>query len=218
MTFSATNIDKLCIDTIRCLSMDAVQKANSGHPGTPMAQAPAAYVLWTKFLRHNPKNAQWADRDRFVLSCGHASMLIYSLLHLTGYGLTLDDLKDFRQWDSKTPGHPGVRPHHGRRDHHRPAGPGDRQRRGHGHRRALAGGPLQPSRLRRGEPPHLRLRRRRLPDGGGRLRGRQPRRAPGPREAHRAVGQQPHHHRRQHRNWPSPRTCPSASRPWAGGS
>jgi len=108
MTFSATNIDKLCIDTIRCLSMDAVQKANSGHPGTPMAQAPAAYVLWTKFLKHNPKNAQWADRDRFVLSCGHASMLLYSLLHLTGYGLTLDDLRNFRQWDSKTPGHPEV--------------------------------------------------------------------------------------------------------------
>jgi transketolase len=106
VTFSATNIDKLCIDTIRCLSMDAVQKANSGHPGTPMAQAPAAYVLWTKFLKHNPKNAQWADRDRFVLSCGHASMLIYSLLHLTGYGLTLEDLKNFRQWDSRTPGHP----------------------------------------------------------------------------------------------------------------
>ena len=106
MTYSATNIDKLCIDTIRCLAMDAVQKANSGHPGTPMAQAPAAYTLWTKFLKHNPKNAQWADRDRFILSCGHASMLIYSLLHLSGYGLTLEDLKNFRQWDSKTPGHP----------------------------------------------------------------------------------------------------------------
>ena len=106
MTSSATNIDKLCIDTVRCLSMDAVQKANSGHPGTPMAQAPAAYVLWTKFLKHNPKNSQWADRDRFILSCGHASMLLYSLLHLTGYGTTLEDLKNFRQWDSKTPGHP----------------------------------------------------------------------------------------------------------------
>ena len=106
MTFSATNIDKLCIDTVRCLSMDAVQKANSGHPGTAMAQAPAAYVLWTKFLQHNPANPQWANRDRFVLSCGHVSMLLYSLLHLSGYGLTLDDLKNFRQWGSKTPGHP----------------------------------------------------------------------------------------------------------------
>jgi transketolase len=106
LTFAATNLDKLCIDTVRCLSMDAVQKANSGHPGTPMAQAPAAYVLWTQFLKHNPKNPLWADRDRFILSCGHASMLIYSLLHLAGYGLELEDLKQFRQWGSKTPGHP----------------------------------------------------------------------------------------------------------------
>lgn len=106
MTFAATNLDRLCIDTIRCLSMDAVQKANSGHPGTPMAQAPAAYVLWTQVLKHHPANPQWWDRDRFVLSCGHASMLIYSLLHLAGYGLELDDLKAFRQWGSKTPGHP----------------------------------------------------------------------------------------------------------------
>ena len=106
MTFSATNIDKLCIDTVRCLAMDAVQKANSGHPGTPMAQAPAAYVLWTRFLKHHPANPGWADRDRFVLSCGHVSMLLYSLLHLSGYGLTLDDLKQFRQWGSRTPGHP----------------------------------------------------------------------------------------------------------------
>jgi transketolase len=106
LTFAATNLDKLCIDTIRCLAMDAVQKANSGHPGTPMAQAPAAYVLWTQFLKHNPLNSNWADRDRFILSCGHASMLEYSLLHLAGYGLELEDLKQFRQWGSKTPGHP----------------------------------------------------------------------------------------------------------------
>jgi len=106
LTFATTNLDKLCIDTVRCLSMDAVQKANSGHPGTPMAQAPAAYVLWTQFLKHNPTNPLWADRDRFILSCGHASMLIYSLLHLAGYGLELEDLKQFRQWGSKTPGHP----------------------------------------------------------------------------------------------------------------
>ncbi len=106
MTFAATNIDKLCIDTVRCLAMDAVQKANSGHPGTAMAQAPAAYTLWTKFLKHNPADPKWADRDRFVLSCGHVSMLIYSLLHLAGYGLELEDLKNFRQWGSRTPGHP----------------------------------------------------------------------------------------------------------------
>jgi len=106
MTFSATNIDKLCIDSIRCLAMDTVQKANSGHPGAPMGQAPAAYTLWTKFMRHNPTNPTWADRDRFVLSSGHASVLIYSLLHLSGYDVSMEDLKSFRQWDSKTPGHP----------------------------------------------------------------------------------------------------------------
>ncbi|MCE1229626.1 MAG: transketolase, partial [Firmicutes bacterium] len=106
MAFVPNPIDRLCIDTVRCLSMDAVQKANSGHPGTPMAQAPAAYMLWTQFLKHNPANASWPDRDRFVLSCGHASMLMYSLLYLSGYGLELEDLKAFRQWGSKTPGHP----------------------------------------------------------------------------------------------------------------
>jgi transketolase len=86
--------------------MDGVQKANSGHPGTPMAQAPAAYVLWTRFMKHHPANPLWADRDRFVLSCGHVSMLLYSLLHLSGYDLSLEDLQQFRQWGSKTPGHP----------------------------------------------------------------------------------------------------------------
>jgi len=100
------DLDQLCINTIRMLSAECVQKANSGHPGMPMGAAAMAYVLWTKFLRHNPNNPNWPDRDRFVLSAGHGSMLIYSLLHLTGYDLTMDDLKDFRQWESKTPGHP----------------------------------------------------------------------------------------------------------------
>ena len=101
-----TDIDTLSINTIRTLSLDAVQKANSGHPGLPLGMAPSAYVLWTKFLRHNPKNPKWFNRDRFLLSAGHGSMLIYSLLHLTGYGLSLDELKNFRQLHSKTPGHP----------------------------------------------------------------------------------------------------------------
>ncbi len=100
------SIDDLCVNTIRTLAMDAVQKANSGHPGAPMGLAPAAYVLWTRVLKHNPKNPAWLDRDRFVLSAGHASMLLYSLLFLTGYELSLDELKNFRQWGSKTPGHP----------------------------------------------------------------------------------------------------------------
>ncbi|HXE58004.1 MAG TPA: transketolase [Gemmatimonadales bacterium] len=95
-----------CINAIRALSMDAVEAAQSGHPGTPMALAPAAFVLWTRFLRHAPRHPDWADRDRFVLSCGHASMLLYALLHLTGYDVSLDDIRRFRQWGSKTPGHP----------------------------------------------------------------------------------------------------------------
>ena len=99
-------LDQLCINTIRALSLDAVQKANSGHPGLPLGAAPMAYVLWTRFLRHNPHNPKWDNRDRFLLSAGHGSMLIYSLLHLTGYDLPLDELKNFRQWGSKTPGHP----------------------------------------------------------------------------------------------------------------
>lgn len=102
----STDIDQLSINTIRTLSLDAVQKANSGHPGLPLGMAPAAYVLWTKFLRHNPKNPKWFNRDRFLLSAGHGSMLIYSLLHLTGYDLSMEELKRFRQLHSKTPGHP----------------------------------------------------------------------------------------------------------------
>jgi transketolase len=94
------------INAIRALSMDAVEQAQSGHPGTPMALAPAAYVLWSRFLRHNPRNPEWPDRDRFVLSCGHASMLLYSLLYLSGYDLPLEEIKNFRQWGSRTPGHP----------------------------------------------------------------------------------------------------------------
>ena len=103
----ATNtLDQLTVTTIRTLCMDAVQKANSGHPGAPMGLAPAAYVLFKRFLKHNPKNPAWVDRDRFVLSGGHASSLLYSMLYLFGYGLEIDDLKNFRQWGSRTPGHP----------------------------------------------------------------------------------------------------------------
>ncbi|MEO6103565.1 MAG: 1-deoxy-D-xylulose-5-phosphate synthase N-terminal domain-containing protein, partial [Pseudoxanthomonas sp.] len=98
--------DQQCIDTLRFLSVDAVQKANSGHPGMPLGAAPMAYVLWTQFLKCNPGNPDWADRDRFVLSVGHGSALLYSLLHLSGYDLSLDDIKAFRQWGSKAPGHP----------------------------------------------------------------------------------------------------------------
>ncbi|MEH7375692.1 transketolase [Neobacillus drentensis] len=100
------NLDVLSINTIRTLSIDAIEKVGSGHPGMPMGAAPMAYTLWTKFMNYNPSNPQWFNRDRFTLSAGHGSMLLYSLLHLTGYNLSIDDLKNFRQWESKTPGHP----------------------------------------------------------------------------------------------------------------
>jgi transketolase (EC 2.2.1.1) len=106
MTSTYTDLDWLAINTIRTLSIDAVQAASSGHPGLPLGAAPMAYVLWTRFLRFDPADPSWPDRDRFVLAAGHGSMLLYSLLHLTGYDLSLDELRRFRQWGSKTPGHP----------------------------------------------------------------------------------------------------------------
>lgn len=102
----AQDLDTLCVNTIRTLAADAVQKANSGHPGMPMGAAPIAYALWTRFLRFNPRDPAWPNRDRFVLSAGHGSMLLYALLHLTGHDLSLEDIKKFRQWGSATPGHP----------------------------------------------------------------------------------------------------------------
>lgn len=110
MVATTTLIDQLSINTIRTLSIDAIEKANSGHPGLPMGAAPMAYTLWTEFMSHNPKHSTWFNRDRFVLSAGHGSMLLYSLLHLSGYDVTMNDLKSFRQWGSRTPGHPEV--HH----------------------------------------------------------------------------------------------------------
>ncbi len=104
----ASDVDRLCVDTIRTLSMDAVQKANSGHPGLPMGMAPAAFVLFRRIMRHDPSDPTWPDRDRFVLSAGHGSMLLYSMLHLTGYDLPMEQLKQFRQWESITPGHPEL--------------------------------------------------------------------------------------------------------------
>ena len=102
------NLDTLCINTLRLLAADAVQQAGNGHPGGPMGQAAMAYTLWDRFLKHNPTDPSWHDRDRFVLSAGHASMLLYGLLHLTGYDLPLDEIKRLRQWGSITPGHPSA--------------------------------------------------------------------------------------------------------------
>ena len=100
------NLDQLCINTIRTLSMDAVQAANSGHPGTPMALAPIAFTIYNRFMKFNPKNPNWINRDKFILSAGHASMLLYSTLHISGYDVTLEDIKSFRQLHSKCAGHP----------------------------------------------------------------------------------------------------------------
>ena len=108
MTHHFNDVDQLAVTTIRTLSMDAIEQANSGHPGAPMGLAAVAYVLYSKFLKHDPENPKWPDRDRFILSCGHASMLLYSVLHLMGYDLGLEDIKNFRQWGSKTPGHPEI--------------------------------------------------------------------------------------------------------------
>ncbi|MGH8117844.1 MAG: transketolase, partial [Rhodanobacteraceae bacterium] len=102
----AADLDQTCVNTIRFLSVDMVQKADSGHPGMPLGAAPMAYVLWTRFMKYRPENPDWVDRDRFVLSAGHGSALLYSLLYLTGYGVSLGDIKQFRQWGSKCPGHP----------------------------------------------------------------------------------------------------------------
>jgi transketolase len=110
---SGSELDRLCINTIRGLAMDAVQKANSGHPGMPMGAASMAYVLWTRHLRYDPLKPRWPDRDRFILSAGHGCILLYSLLHLTGFDMPLDELKQFRQWGSRTPGHPEIRPDEG---------------------------------------------------------------------------------------------------------
>src|SRR5580700_5780790 len=103
---ASLSLDQLSIDTLRLLAVDEVEKANSGHPGAPLGCAPIAYLLYHKLMKHNPKHFKWADRDRFVLSNGHASALLYSTLYLCGYDMTIDDLKAFRQWHSKTPGHP----------------------------------------------------------------------------------------------------------------
>jgi transketolase len=149
---------------IRALAMDAVQKANSGHPGAPMGMAEIAEVLW-RHLRHNPANPKWADRDRFVLSNGHGSMLLYSLLHLTGYDLSIDDLKNFRQLHSKTPGHPEYGYTPGVETTTGPLGQGITNAVGMAMAENAAGRRIQPPRPRDRRSPHLCLPRRRLPDG-----------------------------------------------------
>ena len=192
----ATDLDQLAIDTIRTLSIDAVQKANSGHPGAPMGAAPMAYVLWTRFLRHAPTHPDWPDRDRFVLSAGHADMLLYSLLHLTGYAVSLADLEAFRQWDSITPGHPerGLTP--GVEATTGPLGQGFANAVGMAiAERRLACG-VRATGSHRHRPSDVRDRLRRRPAGRDRLGGREPGRPPAAGQADRAVRRQPRPARR----------------------
>ena len=205
---SDASIDELAVTTIRTLAMDAVQAANSGHPGTPMAMAPVAYTLWQDFLRFDPDDPIWPNRDRFVLSIGHASTLLYALLHLAGVkavnpayerlgelAVPLEDIKRFRQIDSRVPGPPGVPLDVGRRDHHRPARPGRRHLGRHGDRRRVAGRALQPPGLRAVRLRRLRAVRRRRHDGGHLRRGRVARRPPQARQPLLDLRQQPDHDR-----------------------
>ena len=190
-TLNPAQLDQLSINTLRFLSVDAVQKANSGHPGLPLGAAPMAYVLWTRFLRHNPVNPQWSNRDRFVLSAGHGSALLYSLLHVTGYDLPLDQIKQFRQWGSITPGHPerGLTP--GVETTTGPLGQGF----GNGVGMAISEAHLAARYNRPGfrdrRSFHLRVGQRRRPDGGRVFRSGLARRAVGTRQADLPFRQQP---------------------------
>ncbi len=163
-----TDKDQLCIATMRTLAIDAIQKANSGHPGTPMGMSPTVYTLWQRLMRFDPEDPIWPDRDRFVLSAGHASMLLYSILHLARvkavdpdyeilgkYAVELDDIKTFRQWHSKCPGHPEYRWTSGVECTTGPLGAGRGDQRGHGHRGKVARGALQQAGLSDFQLPHL---------------------------------------------------------------
>ena len=181
-------------NAIRALAMDAVEKAKSGHPGMPMGMADVATVLFTRFLKFDASAPDWPDRDRFVLSAGHGSMLLYALLHLTGYpGMTMDQLSSFRQLELQDGRPSRIRPRRRHRDHHGALGSGHRQRRGYGVGRTASQHAVGRGRRR---PLHLLCRRRRLPDGrrqpGGDLAGR----TPEAQQAHRAVRRQPDLHRR----------------------
>ena len=208
----ADQLANLSIATLRTLSMDAVQAAGSGHPGTAMAMAPAVYELWQEFLRFDPDDPIWPNRDRFVLSIGHASTLLYSVLHLTGVkavdahyerlgepSVTLDDLKKFRQLDSKCPGHPEYRWTSGVETTTGPLGQGVATSVGMALAATVAGGALQPARLSALRLRRLRHVRRRLHDGGRRVRGGVAGRAPSARQPLLDLRQQPHHDRGPHR-------------------
>ena len=215
---SWTAIDQLCVNTIRFLAADAVEKAKSGHPGMPMGMADAAYLLWSRFLRWQPDDPEWPGRDRFVLSAGHGSMLLYSLLHLSGYDLPMEELQRFRQLGCRTPGHPehGLTP--GVETTTGPLGQGVGNARRHGARGAHAGGALSRWRLRSVSSARVRHLRRRRSDGGRLVRGGVARRTLGTRQPGDVVRRQSHHHRGRHRARVHRGRGGSASRPTAGTS
>ena len=191
-----SDIDRRGINVIRGLSMDAVQKANSGHPGTPMALAPLAHVLFTRIMKYDASAPDWPDRDRFVLSNGHASMLLYSMLFLTGFGIELDDLRQFRQWGSRTAGHPEYRHAPGIEVTTGPLGQGFANGVGIAFAEANLRARFGPEVIDHHVFVHLRRRR---PRGGREPRGGLDRRAPRPRPARVRLRRQPHHDRRPHR-------------------
>ena len=224
-------LDQLSINTIRTLSIDAVQQAKSGHPGTPMALAPLVYTIWNRVMRFDPQDPIWPNRDRFVLSNGHASMLLWSVLHLTGTqavnadyerlgqpSVTLDDIRHFRQLDSKAPGHPEYHWVSGVETTTGPLGQGVATSVG----MAIAQKWLANRYNRPGfddlRLQHLRRLRRRLHDGGHRVGSGVAGRPSGPRQPLLDLRQQPHHHRGQHAASPSPRTSRPASWLTAGTS
>ena len=198
-----TELDSAAVDTVRVLAADAVQKVGNGHPGTAMSLAPLAYTLFQRQMRHDPSDAHWLGRDRFVLSCGHSSLTLYIQLYLGGFGLELSDIESLRTWGSKTPGPPGVPAHQGRGDHHRPAGPGPGLRGRHGDGVALRARPVRPRR-RAGHQPvrplHLRDRLRRRHRGGRHRRGVVAGRHPAARQPHRVLRPQPDLDRGRHQH------------------
>ncbi len=228
---NSEQLDQLSINTIRTLSIDAVQQAKSGHPGTPMALAPLVYTLWNRVMRFDPKDPIWPNRDRFVLSNGHASMLLWSVLHLTGDqavnadyerlgqpSVTLDDIRRFRQLDSKAPGHPEYHWVSGVETTTGPLGQGVATSVGMAIAQKWLAARYNRPGFRDLRLQHLRRLRRRLHDGRRRVRGGLAGRPPGPRQSLLGLRQQPHHDRGQYATSPLPRTLPPASSATAGTS
>jgi hypothetical protein len=199
MSTTRSTIDHLCINTIRTLAMDAVQQANSGHPGAAMALAPLAYRLYARTLRHNPANPAFANRDRLVLSAGHASMLLYASLHLGGFDVSLDDIKAFRQLGSRTPGHPEFGHTPGVETTTGPLGQGAANSVGMAVAQKLAGRALQSAGTRHRRLSGFRNARRRLHDGGDHRRGGITGRTSASGQPRLVLRQQSHHHRRRNR-------------------